>query len=179
MPSELKELYIFGHIKSFGDYPFYQLNNLLVINLSPNSITHMNEFLPLILLENLINSYTLNSNNNPLNGQSFDLKAFSRTHFILTFEVIQSLHFWIKKFCSTSNENKTIIEVENIPFIWILKNKKVFEDKIHFGKCSDGTLLFDLQLSHFEKCYSFVNSKKNILKIKINETLTEYILILT
>jgi hypothetical protein len=79
--------------------------------------------------------------------------------------VIQSLHFWIKKFCS-SNDNKTIIEVENIPFIcdykmhWILKNKKVFEDKIHFGKCSDGTLLFHLELSHFEKCYSFVNSKK-------------------
>lgn len=160
MPNKLKELYIFGQIKSVGDYAFSQLNNILVIDLSPNGITHISEH-AFDFIGKSDQLLYVKLFNNPLNGSSFDLGAFSRAQRPLRIDFrsdkkLTSLDE--KVFAPLLSKTPTIVEVENIPFNcdcklqWIIKDKAIFEDKIHFGACSDGTPLFDLKLSHFENC---------------------------
>jgi len=160
VPNKLKELYIIGGINKIGDYAFSQLNDILVIDLAPNGISHISEH-AFDFVGKSDKLLYIKLYNNPLNGTSFDLGAFSRAQrpLRIDFRSDKKLTYLDEKvFAPLLSKTQTIVEVENIPFVcdcklqWIIKEKAQFEDKIHFGQCSDGTPLFDLKLSHFQNC---------------------------
>jgi Leucine-rich repeat (LRR) protein len=160
MPNKLKELYIVGGINSIGDYAFSQLNNLLVIDLAPNGISHISEH-AFDFVGKSDKLLYIKLYNNPLNTSSFDLGAFSRAQRPLRIDLRSNRKLTYldeKVFAPLLSKTQTILEIEYIPFVcdckmqWVIIEKAHIEDKVRFGKCSDGTPLFDLKLSHFENC---------------------------